>query len=68
MEQVINKEKVFSWLSFLRLNNPLYRNIIINETEVNDEIDIMSDRLISELVSYDEYCVLKDQLDEKKES
>ena len=41
-------------------------NIIINETEINDEIDIMSDRLISELVSYDEYRVLKDQLDEKK--
>ena len=39
----------------------------MNETEVNDEINIMSDRLISELVSYDEYCVLKDQLDEKKE-
>jgi hypothetical protein len=66
MEQVVNKEKVFEWLSFLRLNNPLYKNIIINETEVNDEIDLMSEKLISELVTYDEYRVLKDQLAEKK--
>ena len=68
IEQVINKEKVFKWLSFLRLNNPLYKNIIIDETEVNDEIDIMSEKLISELVTYDEYRVLKDQLVEKRES
>ena len=68
MEQVINKEKVFKWLAFLKRNNPLYENIKLNETEVNDEIDIMSNQLISELVTYDEYRVLKDQLNEKKRS
>ena len=68
MEQVINKEKVFKWLSFLKRNNPLYENIKLNETEVNDEIDIMSNQIISELVTYDEYRVLKDQLNEKKGS
>jgi hypothetical protein len=41
MEQVVNKEKVFEWLLFVKRNNPLNENIIINETEVNDEIDIM---------------------------
>ena len=66
MEQVINKVKLFKWLSFLKLNNPLYKNIVIDETEVNDEIDIMSDRLIAELVTYDEYRLIKEELEEKR--
>ena len=68
MEQVVNKEKIFEWLLFLKQNNPLYENITINETEINDEIDLMDEQLISELVTYDEYRLLKDQLDEKKAS
>ena len=68
LEQVVNKEKVYQWLVFLKKNNPLYKNITINETEVNDEIDLMDEMLLSELVTYDEYRLLKNQLDEKQQS
>ena len=68
MEQVVNKEHIFIWLKYLKKNNPLYENIKINETEINDEIDIMSDQLISELVTYDEFRIYKDLMTEKKGS
>ena len=66
LEQVINKSKVLLWLNFLQKNNPLYKNIVVSDENVKDEIDIMEEKLISELVSFDEYRILKEQLAEKK--
>ena len=40
---------------------------ILSESKVSDEIDDMSAQLMDELVTYDEYRVLKDQLDENKQ-
>ena len=68
LEQVINKSKVLLWLNFLQKNNPLYKNIVVSDENVKDEIDIMEEKLISELVSFDEYRILKEQLAEKKET
>ena len=66
LEQVINKEKVFKWLAFLKENNHLFKDIL-SESKVSEEIDDMSAELMDELVTYDEYRVLKDQLDESKQ-
>ena len=38
------------------------------DIRINDEIDIMSDQLLNELVTYDEYRLLKEQLEEKREN
>ena len=64
LEQVINKNKVFLWLKFLKQVNHLYKDI---EIEVSDEIDFMSAELMDELVTFDEFRILKDQLAENKE-
>jgi hypothetical protein len=66
IEQVINKEKLFKWIAFLKENNPFYKNIL-EETEVEKQIDVMSSELKEQLVAYDEYRVLKEQLNEQKE-
>ena len=68
LEQVVNKQNIFDWLSFLMVNNPLYKNIRVNKTEINDEIDLMSEQILNELVTYDEYRILKEQLEENKEN
>ena len=68
LEQVVNKQKIFDWLSFFRLNNSLFKNIAINKTEINDEIDHMSEQLLAELVTYDDYRLLKEQLEENREN
>ena len=50
------------------MNNPLYKDIIINKTDLNDEIDLMSEQLLNELVTYDEYRLAKEQLEENREN
>ena len=67
LEQVIDKRKVFEWLDFLRIHNPLYKNIM-GETEASEQIDEMSRNILSELVEYDEFRVLKSQLEDRNET
>ena len=67
LEQVVNKQKIFDWLAFLMKNNALYRNIRFNQTDIIDEIDIMSNDLLDELVTYDDHRLMKEQLEEKRE-
>ena len=50
------------------MNNPLYKDISINKTDLNDEIDLMSEQLLNELVTYDEYRLAKEQLEENREN
>ena len=37
LEQVIDKGKVFQWLTFLKQNNPLYKDIKVNLTDINTD-------------------------------
>ena len=48
LEDLVNKQKIFNWPSFLKLTNPFYKNIRINKTDINDEIDIMSEQLFTD--------------------
>ena len=61
---MINKENVFLWIRFLKKNNPFYEGVEIEE--INNEIDKMSSKLLQELVKFDEFRILKQNLDEKK--
>ena len=64
LEQVINKENVFLWLKFLKKNNPFYEGVEVEE--INQQIDKMSSKLLKELVKFDEFRILKQNLDAKK--
>ena len=61
---MINKENVFLWIRFLKKNNPFYGGVEIEE--ISNEIDEMSSKLLQELVKFDEFRILKQNLDEKK--
>ena len=54
MEQVVNKEKVFQWLTFLKHHNPLYKDVAINLNDIERDIQIMSDTILDELVIFDD--------------
>ena len=64
LEQVINKEKVFKWLEYLKQNNPFYENILLDK--LHRDIDIMSSKLLQEVVEYDEFRIMKNSLDDRK--
>lgn len=59
LEQVIDKGKVFQWLTFLKQNNPLYKDIKLNLNDINTDIQSMSNTIISELVIFDDNRVAK---------
>ena len=51
--QVIDKEKVFKWLSYLKKNNHLYANVQIDIPKIESHLDKFEDTLLTEMVTYD---------------
>ena len=65
IEQVIDKEKVFQWLSYLKRNNHLYRDVQIDVPKLESQIDKFEDKLLTEMVNYDEKRMSKEQAEAK---
>ena len=52
------------WIRFLKQNNPFYESVVMEE--INKDIDTMSSKLLQELVKFDEFRILKQNLDDRK--
>ena len=55
---------MFLWIRFLKQNNPFYESVVIEE--ISKDIDTMSSKLLQELVKFDEFRILKQNLDDRK--
>ena len=55
---------MFLWIRFLKKNNPFYESVVIEE--ISKDIDTMSSKLLQELVKFDEFRILKQNLDDRK--
>ena len=56
---------MFLWIRFLKQNNPFYESVVVEE--INHDIESMTKKLLQELVKFDEFRILKQNLDDKKE-
>ena len=65
IEQVIDKNKVFEWLLYLKKNNHLYYNVNINFLQLQSQLDDLEDTLLTEMLNYDEKRMAKDSIEGK---
>ena len=63
--QVIDKEKVFKWLSYLKKNNHLYANVQIDIPKIESHLDKFEDTLLTEMVNYDNKRMSKESAEAK---
>ena len=63
--QVINKEKVFKWLAYLKKNNHLYENVQIDIPKIESQLDKFEDTLLTEMVNYDDKRMSKESAEAK---
>ena len=54
MSKIIDASKVFTWLDYLKRNNPLYADLVYEKSEMSQEIKAYESQLLKEAAFFDD--------------